>query len=251
MSAASGPPVLQPGLVDRRLEGKPRIPRKVDPGILRHLGNVGVDQWATHGLGVNGGKMRARHDFAHHFGGLAGVDEVVDQKNPGPLPAAKRDDPRRYALEHRQVALIGAHIARHANRLDQLDAEFARNDGRRHQTAAGDADDGFERTGPAEPPSERTRIAVKLVPRHRKDFSRIAWRGIGRLYCLDLGHRRSLRRKSIGSAAIRPAASKAIKESRRPWSHRRCRAMPRAAWSDAAPRFRGFSPISRPPPPTW
>src|SRR6202021_1916676 len=47
---------LQPGLADRRLEGKAGIPGKVDPGVLRHFGDKGVDHRPSHRLGVDGGE---------------------------------------------------------------------------------------------------------------------------------------------------------------------------------------------------
>ena len=91
---------------------------------------------------------------------------------PAPSPAAERDDRRRDVLEHLQLALGGVVVARHAHRLDQPDVELARDDRRRHQAAAGDADDRLERAGAVEPPGERARIAMELVPRDRKDFLR-------------------------------------------------------------------------------
>src|SRR6185437_7833300 len=39
-----------------------------------------------------------------------------------------------------------------------------------HQAAARDAHDGLERSRFVQAPSQRTRVAVELVPRHRKDF---------------------------------------------------------------------------------
>ena len=45
---------------DRRLEGQPHIPREVDPGVLRHLGDEGVDQRPAHRLGIDGREMRLR-----------------------------------------------------------------------------------------------------------------------------------------------------------------------------------------------
>ena len=50
------------------------------------------------------------------------------------------------------------------------DAEFARHHGCRDEPAARDADNRTERAGAAEPPRERPRIAMKLIPGNRKDF---------------------------------------------------------------------------------
>src|SRR5215471_10383838 len=81
--AAKAP--LVPTLADRRLECEARIPREIDPGVLRHLGDEGVDQWPAHGLCVDRSKMGLRQHVAHHARGFAGVDQVVDNKNALPL----------------------------------------------------------------------------------------------------------------------------------------------------------------------
>src|SRR4051812_42092539 len=64
-------------VADRRLERQRGIPRKKDPGVLRHLGDEGIDQRPAFGLGVDGGEMRVRHHLAHQPPGLAGVDEII------------------------------------------------------------------------------------------------------------------------------------------------------------------------------
>src|SRR5262245_66024646 len=61
---------LQPALANRRLKGEPGVPRKEDPGVLRHLGNESVDHRAAHRLGVNGGEVRLGQQVAHELGGL-------------------------------------------------------------------------------------------------------------------------------------------------------------------------------------
>src|ERR1700733_12185021 len=72
---------LQPSFANRRLERQPGVPGKVDPGVLGHFGNEGVDQRPAHGLGVDRGEMRARQQRANDLGGLAGVDEIVDDQH--------------------------------------------------------------------------------------------------------------------------------------------------------------------------
>src|SRR5437870_3337890 len=52
--------VSRPAFADRRLECKPGVPGKIDPGVLRHLGDVGVGQRPAHRLGVDGRARRAR-----------------------------------------------------------------------------------------------------------------------------------------------------------------------------------------------
>ena len=64
----------------------------------------------------------------------------------------------------------GAGIARDAEGFDHPHIQFARHDRRRHQTAAGDADDRRERPGLGQPPGERARIAMELIPGNRKRF---------------------------------------------------------------------------------
>ena len=79
---------------------RPSVPGKIDPGVLRHLGDEGVDHRPAHRLGVDGGEMRLRQDVAHDLGGLAGVDQVVDDQHALPAPAAELDDRVGHALEH-------------------------------------------------------------------------------------------------------------------------------------------------------
>src|SRR5215467_8945353 len=81
--AAKAP--LVPTLADRRLECEARIPREIDPGVLRHLGDESVNRWPAHGLCVDRGKMRLRQHVAHDTRGFAGVDQVVDNQNTLPL----------------------------------------------------------------------------------------------------------------------------------------------------------------------
>src|SRR6185312_11029946 len=71
---------LPPSRTDRRLERQCGIPGKVNPGVLRHFGDEGIDQRLALGLGVDGGEMRVRHHRTHQPPGLAGVDEVVDDQ---------------------------------------------------------------------------------------------------------------------------------------------------------------------------
>src|SRR5581483_4113925 len=63
---------------DRRLKRKSGVPRKIDPGILRHLGDEGVDQRPAHGLGIDSGEMRRRQQIPYDARGLARIDQIVD-----------------------------------------------------------------------------------------------------------------------------------------------------------------------------
>src|ERR1051325_4895296 len=80
---------LGPAFADRRQERKPGVPGKIDPGVLRYLGDEGVDQRPAHRLGVDGCEMRAGQQLAHHLRGLSGVDQVVDDQHA--LAAALHD----------------------------------------------------------------------------------------------------------------------------------------------------------------
>src|SRR5262245_57368046 len=117
--------------------------------------------------------MRLGEDVAHHLGGLAGIDQVVDDQHALAAPAADADDAARHVLEHFELALGDVVVARHAHRLDQPDAELARHDRSGHQAAAGDAHDRLERAGAGEPPRESAAIAMKLVPPDRKGLLRL------------------------------------------------------------------------------
>src|ERR1700704_5547316 len=158
---------------DRRLEGKSRVPGEIDPGVLRHFGDIGVDHRPAHRLCIDGREMRLRQELAYDLGGLAGVDEIIDDQHALAPTAADADDVARNVLEHLELALAGVIVARHADRLDQADVEFARDDRGRDQAAAGHADDRLERAGAGEPPDQRPCVAVELVPGDGKGLLRL------------------------------------------------------------------------------
>ena len=83
-----------------------------------------------------------------------------------PLPCARIEvTSGADALHHLDVALVlVVVIAGDADGLDDAHVEFARHDRRRHQPAAGDADDRLERSRFVQAPGQRTGVAVKLVP---------------------------------------------------------------------------------------
>src|SRR5207253_9499790 len=78
-----------------------------------------------------------------------------------------------HVLEHVELALRNVVVARHAHRLDQPDAELARNNCGGHEAAARHADDRLEWPGAGEPPGERARVAMELIPRDRKRLLRL------------------------------------------------------------------------------
>src|SRR5262245_32435357 len=57
------------------------VPGKIDPRVLRHLGYEGMAHRRACRFGVDGGEMRVGQHLAHDPGGLAGVGQVVDQKD--------------------------------------------------------------------------------------------------------------------------------------------------------------------------
>ncbi|GCC45564.1 hypothetical protein chiPu_0029711, partial [Chiloscyllium punctatum] len=149
-------------ILDRRLERQRGVPGEENPGVLRHLGDVGVDQRPPLRLGVDRGEMRVGQHLAHHPAGLAGVDKVVDDQQSLAGAAAELGGLLRNALEHLQVALLVMVVARDADRIDDPQAELARHDRRRHQPAAGDRDHRMERSDFIEPPGQRPAIPVEL-----------------------------------------------------------------------------------------
>ena len=64
----------------------------MDPGVLRHFRNVGIDQRTPLWLGVDGGEMGVRQQRAHQPAGLAGVDEIVDDQQALASAAAELCD---------------------------------------------------------------------------------------------------------------------------------------------------------------
>src|SRR5215470_19431215 len=108
---------------NRRTEREPGVPGKEDPGVLRHLGDERVDHRAAHRLGIDGREVRLRQQIAHYLGGLAGVDEVVDDQHALAVAAADARDLVRDALDQLEVALGLVAVALHAHGLDHPDAE--------------------------------------------------------------------------------------------------------------------------------
>src|ERR1044071_2882098 len=95
---------LRAALADRRQEREPRIPGKIDPGVLRHLGDKSVDHRAALRLRIDCGEMRAGQKLARDLCGLAGIDQVVDDQH---TLAAQFDDVGRDRLDQPQLALPG------------------------------------------------------------------------------------------------------------------------------------------------
>src|SRR5882757_8605073 len=91
---------LRRAVADWRLKRQRGIPGEEDPGVLRYLGDVGVDQRPALRLGIDRGEMRIGEQLAHQLAGLAGIDEVVDDQKPLAGAAAELGGLLRNTLEH-------------------------------------------------------------------------------------------------------------------------------------------------------
>src|SRR5258708_37759331 len=112
--------------------------------------------------------MRLGQQLAHPLCGSAGIDEIIDDQHALAAPAADADDAACHVLEHVDLALRDVVVARDAYRLDQPDAELARDDRGGGQGAAGYAGDRPERARAGEPPGEPARLTLGMVPRDRE-----------------------------------------------------------------------------------
>src|SRR6185437_7164339 len=158
-------------VADRGLERQRGVPGEEYPGVLRYLGDERIHQRPSLRLGIDGGEMRIGQHRAYQPPGLAGIDEIVDDEKTLAGAVAELRGLLRNALQHLQVTLLGVVVACDADRIDNADTEFARDDRRRHQAAARDRDHGLERPDFVEPPGQRPAIAVKLVPGDRKGLA--------------------------------------------------------------------------------
>ena len=138
-SATWAPRFLRRAVPHRRLERQPGVPRKENPGVLRHFGDEGVDQRLAHRLGVDRGEMR-----------VAATDRAPCARScryrPGRRRSAAPSPCRRRAASSRRTTPSAAAarpalmvVARRRRPFDHAHAEFARDDRRRHQAAAGHA----------------------------------------------------------------------------------------------------------------
>ncbi len=112
--------------LDRRLERIAHVPGEIDPGVLRHLGDEGVDERPPLRLGVDGGEMRVRQHRAHDRSGAAGIDKIVDDQDALALPASGFGHRVADRLQNRRVALVLVIvIGGDADGLDDADFKFA------------------------------------------------------------------------------------------------------------------------------
>ena len=107
--------------------------------------------------------MGLGQQLAHDLRGPTGIDEIVDQQ----IAVAVSD--HRLQDFHLGLDLLGRSraprgIARHADRVDQADVQFAGHQGRRDKAAAGDGDDALPGALGMKELGEVPRVAVKLDP---------------------------------------------------------------------------------------
>ena len=142
------------------------VPREENPRVLADPGDEGIHHRLTLWLGVDGGVVGFWVEAAHHLKRSATVDEVIDDQNAFAVIAHQlsirgfQDD--RFSLG---LVVVGFH----ADRIDDADVQFPRNDAGRDHAAAGDGDDGFPsairfRAPFVQPPRQRPAVAVHLVP---------------------------------------------------------------------------------------
>jgi hypothetical protein len=148
---------------DRRLKRQPEVPGKVDPGVLRHFGDEGVDMRPSLRLCIDRREMSFCQDLASDERRRTGVDEVVDDEDP-PAIAEPRNIFRDRLQYFRPALLRPGFITGDAERFDDTHIEFARDDRRRHESAPRNRDDRGKRSRLGETPGQRARVAVKLLP---------------------------------------------------------------------------------------
>ena len=95
---------------------------------------------------------------AHHARGGAGVDQVVDDQEPGPVAG------RRRRLGDLRLAALLILIGDDADALHQPQIQLPRDDRGRDQSAAADRDNAGEGPICHQPPGQGARVAMKLVP---------------------------------------------------------------------------------------
>ena len=96
-------------------EGGTDIPGEVDPGILRHFGDKGINQRPSRGLGIDGGEMRVGQEV----GRTLRPCRCRSDRRRSDAFAAELDEVR-HSLHHPQVALVLiVLIALDANGLDE------------------------------------------------------------------------------------------------------------------------------------
>src|SRR6185312_415138 len=97
--------------------------------------------------------------------GLSGIHEIIDDQHTLAIAAAHLDDRVRHILQHARGALgLVIVVARDTHGFDQADFQFTRYNRGRHEPTARYANNGLEWPGSGEPPRERPRIPMELVP---------------------------------------------------------------------------------------
>lgn len=139
------------------------VPGEMDPLVLLKFFHAGIDDGATGGLGVEGGEVSLREELADDAGGLAGVDEVVDEEVAVAVAGDAFEDVDA-ALDLRGGVALAGLVAGDADGVDEADLELTGDEGGGDEAAAGDGDDAFPRADGVEHLGEITGVAVKLDP---------------------------------------------------------------------------------------
>jgi hypothetical protein len=92
-------------------------------------------------------------------GGLAGVDEIVDEEITIAVAGDAFEDVDR-ALDLGGGVVFAGVVTGDADGVDEADLKFARDEGGRHETAASDGDDAFPRADGVEHFGEVAGVAV-------------------------------------------------------------------------------------------
>lgn len=208
--------------------GDVEVPGEENPGVLADFGNERVHHFAALGLGVDGGEVGAGEHFADGAGGVAGIDEVVDDQDIAALLGEVEDRLADF-LENLDAGLVLVVVALGGYGFDGADVQLAGDDGGWNETAAGDGDDGVKGAEASEAPGESAAIAVKLVP------------GDGKRLLVGIAQRIDLRRGAMRRILCEaPSLSKDGPDANHSPSGG---CIPAFAWA-AATMARTFSPAS-------
>src|SRR5450631_2514529 len=109
---------------DRRLKTEAKIPGEIDPGVLRHLGDEGIDERTAERLCIDRRDMRLGQYRANEFDRRARIGEIIDDEQAF---AAAAHGLRQNAFQDFRFALgFLANIADDAKRFDDPHIELAR-----------------------------------------------------------------------------------------------------------------------------
>ena len=103
---------------DWRDEDDAHIPRLFNPGILRDINHIIINQRTARRLSENGDKVRFRIHFADSDGGAAGIDQVINNDETFAIAFS--------ALQYFQFALVVVIVARDTYGINMTNTQFTR-----------------------------------------------------------------------------------------------------------------------------